>query len=282
MKKSSFLHLPLTPALSPWKGRIVAILATATCTLIGLAMRSINPVNVVMLYLLGIELVAMRYGREPSMWMVILSVLSFYYVIVPPYFSFELNDLSYLFTFAIMLFTGFIISGLTSKIMAEKAYTELKERNTAALYAVAHELAYTRGRENIMQVIRRHIEEVLDVIATLWLMGEDGRIFCVTYPQLNNDLKEKSAARFAYENACLTGPGTQRLEDVDGYYIPLKASGSVFGVLGVLPKKHDSLKEDVKAHLQTVANLTTSVLESVDFPVEETNHPSHVKVSDYV
>jgi len=254
-------HSPST-ASDPWKGRIVALLVTALCTLIGLGLRGqLNPVNLVMLYLLGVVLVASRYGREASGWAAILGALSFDFFLVEPYYSFAISDVQYVITFVVLLITGLVISAKTSRLAEQSRYFEIKERHTAALYMIARKLASTRGRDNMLYVIRLHIEEAFGGTAMIWVM-ENGTLQCMTHPAMNDHLKEKSAALFAYEHVQPAGAGTPTPTGAQGFYLPLKGSQSVMGVLGLLPKAEQLLPSD-KLQLEAVAHVAASALERV-------------------
>ncbi len=73
------------------------------------------PVNLVMVYLLGVVWVAWRGHRGPATFVSILSVLAFDFLFVPPRFTLRVADYEYLFTFLVMLVVALIISELTSR-----------------------------------------------------------------------------------------------------------------------------------------------------------------------
>ena len=98
-----------------------------------------------MVYLLGIVTVAARSGRGPTVLASVLSVATFDFFFVPPFFSFAVSDTQYLVTFAVMLVVALVISGLTVRIRAQADAARDRERRTAALYAMSRELANTRG-----------------------------------------------------------------------------------------------------------------------------------------
>ena len=237
----------------------------ALCTLVGLALRGyLDPTNLAMLYLLAVVLVASRYGRGASALTAILAALSFDFFLVEPYYSFVISDIQYVITFVGLLITGLLISAKTSQLVTQSAYFKTKEQNTAALYAVAHELVSTRGQDNMLQVIRRHVEESFDGIATLWMPSHDSQLSRVIPSDSPDDLKEKSAAIFAYEHGQSTGLGTLTPTGAKGYYIPLKGLEKILGVLGFLPHDANALRADEKARLEAFASVATSALERVN------------------
>jgi len=83
--------------------------------------------NLVMVYLLGIVVVAMRTGRGPSLAAAVLSVAAFDFFFVPPYFTFAVTDVRYLFTFAVMLIVGLVISSLTVRTRTQAEAAQHRE-----------------------------------------------------------------------------------------------------------------------------------------------------------
>src|SRR5436190_20594668 len=99
------------------KGYAWALAATAACTAAGMAMRGrFDLVNIAMVYLLAVVLVALRYGRGPTISATVLSVAAFDFLFVPPQGTFTVDDVQYLLTFAIMLAVGLVISALRTSV----------------------------------------------------------------------------------------------------------------------------------------------------------------------
>ena len=62
--------------------------------------------NIVMLFLLTVVVVAVQFGRRPAIVAAFLSVALFDFLFVPPQFSFAVNDVQYLVTFAVRCIFG--------------------------------------------------------------------------------------------------------------------------------------------------------------------------------
>src|SRR5437016_408168 len=116
--------------------------------------------NLIMLYLLGVVVVAMRSSRGPTVLASVLSVATFDFFFVPPYFSFAVSDTQYLITFGVMLVVALVISGLTVRTRIQALAARERERRTAALYAMSRELANTRDAESLLAIAVQHILEV--------------------------------------------------------------------------------------------------------------------------
>jgi K+-sensing histidine kinase KdpD len=100
----------------------VATVAVVTATCRWILGR--NTTDAVMLYLLGVVLVAMRFGYLPSLATAALSVAAFDFFFILPYFSFAVDDRRYVLTFAVMLVVAVVISNLTERVRRHAARTE--------------------------------------------------------------------------------------------------------------------------------------------------------------
>src|SRR5262249_21078902 len=121
------------------------MVGVALCTLLAwLVFPYLAEANLVMLYLLGIVGIAVRCGRGPSIWALLLSVAAFDFFFVPPYLSFTVANAQYLITFGVMLLVALVISTLTVRLQQQADAARQRERRTAALYAMSRDLASTR------------------------------------------------------------------------------------------------------------------------------------------
>jgi two-component system sensor histidine kinase KdpD len=102
--------------------------------------------DIVMLYLLGVVVMAMRFGYAPSVLASVLSVAAFDYFFTAPYFSFAVNE-HFVLTMIIMLLVALVISNLTEGIRRSEAAVRDSEREAqterlrnALLSSVSHDL----------------------------------------------------------------------------------------------------------------------------------------------
>src|SRR3989440_440701 len=116
--------------------------------------------NIVMVYLLGVVVVAMRFGRAASVLASLLSVAAFDFFFVPPYFTFAVSDSQYLVTFLVMFVVALVISGLTVRTRDQAEAARTQERRTAALFSLSRELAAAREIAPLLDAAVRHLIEV--------------------------------------------------------------------------------------------------------------------------
>ncbi|HEY9774967.1 MAG TPA: DUF4118 domain-containing protein [Planktothrix sp.] len=120
---------------------LYASLALVACTLIAKLMHErLDLSNLIMVYLLGVVWTAVRYGRGPSVFASVASVLAFDYLFVPPYYSFSVSDSQYLLTFAVMLVIALLLSTLTTRLDQLTLKAEYERLRNALLSSVSHDM----------------------------------------------------------------------------------------------------------------------------------------------
>ncbi len=84
-----------------------------------------------MVYLLGVVMVATRWGRGAvDAGRRCSSVAAFDFLFVPPHFTFAVSDTQYLVTFVVMMLVAFVISTLTVRIKEQAEVARQRERRT--------------------------------------------------------------------------------------------------------------------------------------------------------
>ena len=240
-----------------------AVAAVAVATGIAWVLAPVSELsNLVMVYLLGIIAVAMRTGRGPSLLAAVLSVAAFDFFFVPPHFTFAVSDARYLFTFVVMLIVGLVISGLTVRTRTQAEAARHRERQTAALYAMARELASTREVDALAHVAIRHVSEVFHGQVVLLLPGDGGILASPAGAQFEADANDLGVARWVFEHRQPAGLGTATLPGASALYVPLLASSGPAGVLGFRPPDRHAMDEPERLHqLETFAAQTALALE---------------------
>ena len=106
-----------------------------------------DPVNIVMVYVLGTALAALRLGRGPSALSAVVGVGAFDFFFVPPRYSFYVSEAQYFFTMGTMLGVALVIANLMASVRrqaelaanARLAAERATLRNTL-LAAISHDL----------------------------------------------------------------------------------------------------------------------------------------------
>jgi two-component system sensor histidine kinase KdpD len=249
--------------LRSWQGYTLAVLCVVAATAIGLPFREyFKPENLVMFYLAGVAVVAVRHGWAASMLGAILSVLAYNFFFTQPYYSFSVYSFNDILTLVILMLTSILIGSQTSRLHQQSRFYQSKERHSSALYAMSHELAATRGRENLISVICRRLENLMDGLVMLWLPNNKDALELANYPLLKTEVKEESVARWAFQHKQAAGLGTMTMPGARGYYLPLLGSSGALGALGFIPQTIERrLTSEERDLLETFAALAASALE---------------------
>jgi two-component system sensor histidine kinase KdpD len=220
--------------------------------------------DVVMVYLLGIIVVAMRFGYGPSMLAAVLSVAAVDFFFVPPYFSFAVSDFQHIITFAVMLVVAAVISSLTQRIRDQATAARSREQRTASLYAMTRELAVTRAVGNLSAVAVAHLHELFDATITILLPGADTRLANVATGTFAfvPDEKEIGVIEWVWAHDKPAGLSTDTLPSSRALYVPLRDVRGRVGVLGVSPQdNHRFVDPDQRAMLDVFSTQIASALE---------------------
>lgn len=200
--------------------------------------------NLIMVYLVGVMVTAIHWGRGPAILNSVLSVLAFYFFFVPVRYSFTLVETHFIFTFAVMLLVALVISHLTILIRRQAEAARLQERQTAAMHALSRQLATTRGVDNILQVAVKQLQEIFESQVAALLPGENGKLHPVvgdlSAVSEKDMIKELSVAQWAFRTGRMAGWGTQTSRESPFLYVPLQATKAVTGVLALRLKDPES------------------------------------------
>lgn len=249
------------------RGYFMGLALVCVCTLVAWAMLGhFELSNLVMVYLLGVVLVAVRYGRGPSVLAAVLGVATFDFFFVPPYFTFAVSDTQYVVTFGVMLVVGLVISKLAAGMRLQARVAAHRERRTAALYAMSRELTGTRGQQNLLGIALRHISEIFEARVAALVPDAQGklaqaRIVTEEHAPIEADL---AVAQWVHDHGQPAGRGTNTLPGAEALYLPLKLSSETLGVLAVAPRElRQVLLPEQRRLLETFASQIALALERV-------------------
>ncbi len=260
---------PSTPLLrpgitSPARNYLLAALTVAVAsTAAGLIFRRTELADIVMVYLLGILMVATRFGRGPSLLASILSVAALDFLFVPPYLTFSVTDFRHVGTFAVMLLLGVVIGNLTERIKAQARLARGREQRTHALYRLGQELARSVGSAALVASAVQNVTTQFQGLGVVLQPDEHGRLRTPEHPlafPLNE--QELGVAQWVFDHAEPAGLGTLTLPGARATYLPLKGTSGSIGVMGVLPEGAPRWAEpDQRQLLEAFATQTALALE---------------------
>jgi two-component system sensor histidine kinase KdpD len=255
-----------------WPGYAVAVVITGAATALAwFLFGRFSPTNLVMVYLLGVLVIAYRFGRGPAIVASLLSVALFDFLFVEPYYSFAVSDTQYVLTFVVMLLVGLVISGLTASVRLQARVAQHRQARTEALYRMTRELSRANEPDEVMIIAVQHLSKVFEAQAVI-LRPEPGGT--ITYPKAQGVYgsyhgADLGVARWVFANRVPAGLGTHTLAGAEALYLPLLAAHKLVGVLAVLPSRPDRLLIPEQRHLlETFAGQIAVAIERVQLAVD--------------
>ena len=225
---------------------------SAACTALAAVMYPyFELTNLVMVYLLGATIAALKLGRGPASVAAVANILAFDFFFVPPRFSFAVANIQYVVTFGVMLAVALIIATLGASVTAQTRAAGQRERRTALLYAMSRELVSTRSLEDLARVAVKHVAETFASRTVVLVPDVSGRLrYPKSAPTVGSLLgADLSVAQWVYDKGTPAGLGTDTLPAAVAQYLPLNGSHQVLGVLAVEPMQRRRLLLPEQRHL---------------------------------
>ncbi|XTZ37260.1 two-component system sensor histidine kinase KdpD [Salmonella enterica] len=244
------------------KGCAVALGLCTAITLIAMQwLTAFDAANLVMLYLLGVVLVALRYGRWPSAFATVINVVSFDLFFIAPRGTLAVSDVQYLLTFSVMLTVGLLIGNLTAGVRYQARVARYREQRTRHLYEMSKTLAVARSNQHIAQTCEAFIHSTFNARSRLLLPDPNGNLTALTSTQ-NITPWDDAIARWSFAKGQPAGAGTDTLPGVPYQILPLQSAQKTHGLLIVEPANLRQLMiPEQQRLLETFTLLVASALE---------------------
>ncbi len=185
--------------------------------------------NLVMVYLLGATIAALRLGRGPASLTAVVNIVAFDFCFVPPRFTLAVSNFEYIVTFGVMLAVALIIATLVANVRAQSRVAGARERRTSLLYGMSRELTATRSLEDLARVAVKHVAETFASLVVVLAPDKGGRL---RHPgggrRLPGSLRaaDLSVAQWVFDHNAPAGLGTDTLPAAPAQYLPLKAAAA--------------------------------------------------------
>ena len=219
-----------------WPDYLRSLAITGLCTAIAWQLSAdFGLVNIVMIYLLGTTLGALRLGRGPIVALAICNMLAIDYFFVPPVFSFDVEDIRYLFTLGVMLIVALVIANLMVSIRRHRELADAREQRTAVLYAMSRELAVATDATAMAAAAVRHICAVFHSTVVVLAADARGSLSPISIMEDSACADPHSSLHFDLEFAKeVVARGERCIKNA--IYLPLRGSRRVTGVIVVCPQ----------------------------------------------
>jgi two-component system sensor histidine kinase KdpD len=243
----------LQPENTSWTAYAAAVALVVGSTGIALFGRNaFHLPDVVMLYLLAILVASFRFGRGPAIMAAALSVATYDFFFVPPFYTFSIEHARHVMTFAMMFGLGLVVSNLAARLKRQEQQSRVREEHTAALFALSRELVGVPSAAAAAEIASHHAAAVFDGSAVVLLCDRSGKLSLPEAGAAAAGLgpAELEAARWANENGRPAGAGTEIFPAARVASIPLAVGLVPLGLLvltdpapGVMDSEHRDFLE---------------------------------------
>ena len=247
-------------------GLSAALLPSAIALVLWPLASWLAPANIVMVFLLGVVVVAYYGNRRAGVVAAVLSVALFDFLYVPPQFSFAVNDIQYLLTFAVMLAVALTIGQLTNALRQRADDAEQRATERAALFGLAASLAGSMTREMCADSVASFLRDQLQGGCTVLVPDDDGHLSPLSEATgYALSQAERAAAQTAYDRSAEFDARQLGRDDGERVLLVLRGATRNRGVLAVAAAEAaPSLAGRIEL-LRAVADLLATALERIHY-----------------
>jgi two-component system sensor histidine kinase KdpD len=255
------------PRLLP-RDFLITVVLILSVTFLNYFLRGfISPTNLLIIQLLPVVVSAWFFGRGASVFAAFVSVVTFDFIFVEPYYTFRISDWEYFITFIGYIAIALVISHLTSRLRYLIPQIRRSEATVAAVAGLSKDLADRQTREEILEALASHMRAFARGTIAVLIPDDGGLRIGVADPSYTISAKEMVIARWAFDNGQSAGAGTDTLPTSAGLYVPMKAHGRVFGIMAfIFSDTGSALTPENSEVIEAMAQLGALALERVSTP----------------
>lgn len=229
--------------------------------------------NLVMIYLMAIVISATRFGRGPSILASILSVATFDFLFIPPYFSFSVADFQFVITLGAMLTVALVVSQVMASARYQVKIGELRENRIKTAFTLSKELSACRSESECANRLVRQIEAEFGGHAAILFPDATGRMLetFIAKAADDTDFFDMGVAQWVYDHEEMAGQGTNSLAGAKAVYLPMLAGEHIVGVMALVPDNLETIfMPESRKQLDTFIDLAAEAIYRVRL-----EHESH-------
>ena len=227
-------HLPRL-ASEP-RGWIDAFLAIAIASICAFAAERLFPVaSLSVIYMTAVVVVASKRGLGPALVASLVGFMAYNFLFTHPRYTFHVSRQGELLTLGLFLVASLITGNLAARLRARvQAQSAIAER-TNKLYDFSRRVAAAATADDVIWASVSHVASTLRCEAVLLRPTGAGDLSVVGGfpPEDRLDIRDQSAAQFAWDKGEPAGRGSDTLPTARWFFLPLVAGERRLGVLGI-------------------------------------------------
>ena len=241
------------PAWRPYAAAVGLVVVAWVVALL-LQRAGLSEANKAVVFLPAVVLAAIWWGLGPGILAAVASVLAFDFFFVPPYYTFAVRDVQYVFTLVVFAAVALLVGTLAARLRRQVQTSRVRERRLDVLYRLSRALSAVSGSHQLAVAAQREVATIFGGPVDIYLPHGPVLEPVVSAGEQSDAPHEIAVATWAYEHGQIAGNGTDTLPDAKAIYVPLTTPQATVGVLGVEPpQSHFLLSPENRQLLETVA-----------------------------
>lgn len=232
----------------PWFHEyVVSAAATFVAAgLIRLAQPLVPPETLSIVMLMAVIYSATAFGFAAALFTSVLGIVLFNFFFIPPRFDFIVTTPENVLLLSVFVVMAGVTSNLAGRLHDQAAMARRRERNTAALFRLAREVATAPTADDVLRAVVRQLNEILSVSSGLLLPtgpedAQGRRRLELAQPQrMTLSDADLEAAEWVHEHGRPAGPGTGTYDQTNCLFWPLRTPDGAVGVVALAGSSRDA------------------------------------------
>ena len=234
-------HLRLPANLRGYGAAAVAVVIAA---MLSAAVETVFPVtSLSLIFMTAVVAIAARFGLGPAIATSALGFLAYNFIFTEPRFTFQVSRNGEFLTLALFLaasiLTGNVAARLHARVNAQRAIVD----RTTKLYDFSRRVAVAANFDDVVWAAVSHVASTLECQSILLAPNATGTLTIAGGfpPEDQIDLRDMSAASYAWEKSEAAGRGSDTLPTARWLFLPIRTADLALGVMGVAYEDNRSL-----------------------------------------
>lgn len=227
-------HLPAMPGEPrAWAEAVLAVAIASVCSYAAELLFPVASLSVI--YMTAVVVVASKRGLGPALATSLIGFMAYNFLFTHPRYTFHVSRQGELLTLGLFLVASLITGNLAARLRARvQAQSAIADR-TNKLYDFSRRVAAAATPDDVIWASVSHVASTLRCEAVLLRPSPEGELRVVGGfpPEDRLEIRDQSAAQFAWDRAEPSGHGSDTLPTARWFFLPLVAGERKLGVLGI-------------------------------------------------
>jgi len=218
------------------RGYLAAVAAAVGATAIAMAAEGVLAVHgLSLIYMTGVVAVAASFGLGPALVTSTLSFLAYNFFFTDPRYTFSVVREADIVTLALFLAASILTGNLAARLHDRVQAQRVIVNRTSKLYNFSRQVAVAASFDDAVWAAVSHVASTLECESILLAPDADQRLRIVGGfpPEDHLEVREMTAAAYAWERGEPAGHGSGTLPAARWFFLPIRTGERRLGVLGI-------------------------------------------------